>query len=313
VLAAADSAARWHPVPVTGPGGDTVPSRWLEGRDGTGYVELAQASGLPLMTALDPLGAQSTGTGELIADALDAGARRIVIALGGSASTDGGTGALAALGARFLDAAGQELAPGGGALAGLAAADFTGLRAPPPGGVACLTDVRAPLLGPRGAAAVFGPQKGADAAQIALLEAGLTRLALVLGGDPGARGAGAAGGTGYGFAAAWGAAITPGAAELCRIVGLDTELARSDLVLTGEGRYDDTSGDGKITGSVLAAAAQAGVAAALVAGIVAADPPPGVATVALDSLADGPAAAMASPGLWLRAAGRTLALGQGRP
>jgi glycerate kinase len=313
VLAAADRAARWHPVPVTGPDGGMVPSRWLEGRDGTGYVELAQASGLPLMAALDPLGAQTTGTGELIADALDAGARRIVIALGGSASTDGGTGALAALGARFLDAAGQELAPGGGALGGLAAADLTGLRAPPPGDAACLTDVRAPLLGPRGAAAVFGPQKGADAAQIALLEAGLTRLALVLGGDPGAPGAGAAGGTGYGFAAAWGADIMPGAAELGRIVGLDTELARSDLVLTGEGRYDDTSGDGKITGSVLAAAARAGMAAALVAGVVAADPPPGVATVALDALAGGPAAAMASPARWLRAAGRKLALCRGQP
>ena len=216
VLAAADPAAHWHLVPVTGPDGGLVPSRWLEGHDGTGYVELAQASGLPLMAALDPLGAQTAGAGELAAHALGAGARRIVIALGGSASTDGGTGALSALGARFLDAAGQQLAPGGGALRGLASADLTGLRPPPPGGVACLTDVRAPLLGPRGAAAVFGPQKGADAAQVAILEAGLARLALVLGGDPDAPGAGAAGGTGYGFAAAWGADITPGAAELGR-------------------------------------------------------------------------------------------------
>jgi glycerate kinase len=313
VLAAADATARWHPVPVTGPGGGTVPSRWLERHDGTSCVELAQASGLPLMAAPDPLGAQTTGTGELVADALDAGARRIVIALGGSASTDGGTGALAALGARFLDAAGHELAPGGGALVALAAADLTGLRPPPPGGVTCLTDVRAPLLGPRGAAAVFAPQKGAGAAQIALLEAGLTRLALVLGGDPDAPGAGAAGGTGYGFAAAWGAGITPGAAELSRIVGLDRELSRADLVLTGEGRYDVTSGDGKITGTVLAAAARAGVPAALVAGVIAADPPPGVATVALDALAGGGAAAIASPGRWLRAAGRMLALDRGRP
>jgi glycerate kinase len=313
VLAAADPAARWHPVTVTGPDAGTVPSRWLEGGDGTGYVELAQASGLPLMAALDPLGAQTTGTGELIARALDAGARRIVIALGGSASTDGGTGALAALGARFLDAAGQELAPGGGALGALAAADLTGLRPPPAGGVTCLTDVRAPLLGPRGAAAVFGPQKGADAAQVARLEAGLRRLARVLGGDPGAPGAGAAGGTGYGLAAAWGAVITPGAAELGRIVGLDQELSRSDLVLTGEGRYDDTSGDGKITGSVLAAAARAGVPAALVAGIIAADPPPGVAAVALEALAGGAGPAMASPGRWLREAGRMLARGQEPP
>ena len=314
VLAAADAAARWHPVPVTGPDGGLVPSRWLERHDGTGYVELAEASGLPLMTALDPLGAQTTGTGELIARAVDAGVRRIVIALGGSASTDGGTGALSALGARFLDAAGQELAPGGGALAGLASADLTGLRPPPPGGVTCLTDVRAPLLGPRGAAAVFGPQKGADAAQVAVLEAGLARLAFVLGGDPGAPGAGAAGGTGYGFAAAWGADITPGAAELCRVVGLDRELDRAGLVLTGEGCYDATSGDGKITGTVLAAAARAGVPAAIVAGVIAADPPPGVtAAVALDALAGGAAAAMANPGRWLREAGRMLALELGTP
>ena len=314
VLAAADPAARWHRAQVTGPDGRLVPSRWLERPDGASCVELAQASGLPLMAAPDPLGAQTTGTGELIARALDAGATRIVIALGGSASTDGGTGALAALGARFLDAAGRPLAPGGGALADLASADLTGPRPPPPGGVTCLTDVRAPLLGPRGAAAVFGPQKGADAAQVAILEAGLARLALALGGDPGAAGAGAAGGTGYGFAAAWGAGITPGAAELCRIVGLDRELSRADLVLTGEGRYDATSGGGKITGTVLAAAARAGVPAALVAGVIATDPPPGAAAaVALDALAGGAAAAMASPGRWLRAAGRMLALRLGTP
>jgi glycerate 2-kinase len=313
VLAATDAAARWHPVPVTGPDGRAVDSCWLELRDATACIELARASGLPLMAALDPLGAQTTGTGELIADAIEAGARRIVIALGGSASTDGGTGALAALGARFLDGAHRKLPPGGGALHGLASADLTGLRPPPPGGVTCLTDVRAPLLGPGGAAAVFGPQKGADAAQIAILEAGLARLALVLGGDPGARGAGAAGGTGYGLAAAWGADITPGAAELCRVAGLDEQLARADLVLTGEGRYDATSADGKITGTVLAAAARAGVPAGLVAGVIAADPPRGVAAVALDRLAGGTAAAMSSPGVWLRAAGRMLAVDLGTP
>ncbi len=173
----------------------------------------------------------------------------------------------------------------------------------------CLTDVRAPLLGPRGAAAVFGPQKGAGPAQVAILEAGLARLAQVFGGDPGAPGAGAAGGTGYGFAAAWGAVITPGAAELCRVVGLDRELSRADLVVTGEGRYDATSGDGKITGTVLAAAARRGVPAALAAGVIAAGLPPGTAgAVSLAALAGGPAAAMASPRRWLRAAGRALAL-----
>ncbi len=316
VLAAAAAAHRWHRARVTGPAGAAVTSGWLELADPTGdaasgpagCIELARASGLPLMAALDPLGAQTTGTGELIGSALDAGVRRMVIALGGSASTDGGTGALAALGARFLDASGRELPAGGGALGGLAAADLTGLRPPPPGGVICLTDVRAPLLGPRGAAAVFGPQKGADAAQVTALEAGLTRLARALGGDPQAPGAGAAGGTGYGFAAAWGAAIVPGAAELCRTVGLDRELARADLVITGEGGYDATSGDGKVTGTVLAAAARAAVPAALVAGVIAADPPPGVAaSVALARLAGQAAAAMASPGRWLREAGQVLA------
>jgi glycerate 2-kinase len=311
VLAAADPAARWHQAEVTGPDGRAVASRWLELSDGTGCIELAQASGLPLMAVPDPLGAQTTGTGQLIAGAIDAGARRIVIALGGSASTDGGTGALAALGARFLDGTGRELPPGGGALRDLASADLAGLRPRPAGGVACLTDVLAPLLGPAGAAAVFGPQKGAGPGQVAMLEAGLARLALVLGGDPGAAGAGAAGGAGYGFAAAWGAVIVPGAAELCRIAGLDRQLSRADLVLTGEGRYDATSADGKITGTVLAAAARAGVPAALVAGTVAAGLPRVAAAVELARLAGGTAAAMASPERWLRAAGRMLAASLG--
>jgi len=310
VLAARDPAPRWHHAQVTGPGGCAVASRWLELSDGTACVELAQASGLPLLTVPDPLGAHTSGTGELISCAMDAGAHRVLVALGGSASTDGGTGALTALGARFLDATGQRLAPGGAALRDLASADLTGLRRPPPGGAACLADVRAPLLGPGGAAALFGPQKGAGAAQVEVLEAALERLARVLGGDPAAPGTGAAGGTAYGLAAAWGAAIVPGAAELCRIVGLDRELCRADLVLTGEGRFDLTSGTGKITGTVLAAAACASVPAALVAGTIAADPPPGVAAAELAALAGNAAAAMADPARWLRAAGRKLALGR---
>ena len=177
VLAAAVSGARWHQDRVTGPAGQPVDCAWLELPGGLAAVELARASGLPLLARPDPLGAQTTGLGEIIGHALDAGARQVMIALGGSASTDGGTGALAALGARFLDAAGDPLPPGGGALRGLAAVDLAGLRPPPDGGVSCLSDVRAPLLGPAGAAAVFGPQKGASPAQVALLEDGLARLA----------------------------------------------------------------------------------------------------------------------------------------
>jgi glycerate kinase len=272
---------------------------------------------LPLLARPDPMGAQTTGLGEVLGRALDAGVGRILVGLGGSAATDGGTGALAALGARFLDAGGQPLAPGGGALADLAAVDLGGLRTPPGGGVTCLTDVTAPLLGPRGAAAVFGPQKGADGTQIARLEAGLARLAGVLGGDPAAAGAGAAGGTGYGLAAAWGATLTLGAAELGRLAGLDRALTGADLVITGEGRFDETSLTGKTCGTVIAAAAAAGVAVAVVAGQVSEgltvqEPgPDGVpalaAVVSLAGLAGGAAAAMAGPRRWLREAGGRLA------
>jgi glycerate kinase len=308
VLAAAVSGARWRKARVTGPAGQPVDAAWLELPGDLAAVELARASGLPLMARPDPLGAQTTGLGEIISHALDAGARQVMIALGGSASTDGGTGALAALGARFLDADGAPLPPGGGALTALASVDLAGLRPPPDGGVSCLSDVRAPLLGPAGAAAVFGPQKGASPALVARLEAGLSRLATALGGDPDAPGAGAAGGTGYGFAAAWGAQIGPGAAQLSRLAGLDQALAGAGLVITGEGRYDETSGTGKVAGTVFAVAAAAGVPAALVAGQVAAPPPPGVlAAVGLADLAGGPGPALADPGHWLGLAGQKLA------
>jgi glycerate 2-kinase len=307
VLAAAVPGARWHRAVVTGPGGAPVDCPWLELPGGAAAVELARASGLPLLARPDPLGAHTTGLGEVIGRALDRGAGAIVAGLGGSASTDGGTGALAALGARFLDAAGQELPRGGGALAGLAAVDPAGLRPPPPGGVTCLTDVTAPLLGPDGAAAVFGPQKGARPGQVARLEAGLARLAELLGGDPGAPGAGAAGGTGYGLAAGWSAAIVPGAAELARLAGLDRAVAAADLVVTGEGRFDPTSLTGKATGVVIAAAAAAGVPVAVVAGQLGGAPPAAAAVVTLAGLAGGPGPALADPGHWLGQAGRALA------
>jgi glycerate 2-kinase len=306
VLAATAPGARWHQAVVTGPGGAPVDCAWLE-LPGAAAVELARASGLPLLRRPHPMGAHTTGLGEVIGRALDHGARRVVIGLGGSASTDGGTGALAALGARFLDAAGHELPPGGGALAGLAAVDAAGLRPPPPGGVTCLTDVTAPLLGPLGAAAVFGPQKGAGPRQVARLEAGLARLAELLGGDPGAPGAGAAGGTGYGLTAGWGAVLVPGAAELARLAGLDRAIAAADLVVTGEGRFDLTSLTGKATGMVITAAAAAGVPVALVAGQLDGAPPVAAAVVTLAGLAGGPGPALADPGRWLGQAGRALA------
>ncbi|HEY6276756.1 MAG TPA: glycerate kinase [Streptosporangiaceae bacterium] len=306
VLAAAVPAARWRRALVTGPGGAPVECDWLDLPGAAAAVELARTSGLPLLARPDPMRAQTTGLGELLGIALDGGARRVLVGLGGSAATDGGTGALAALGARFLDAAGRPLRPGGGALVRLAEVDTSALR-PPPAGVTCLTDVTAPLLGPAGAAAVFGPQKGATPGQVTRLEAGLARLAGLLGGDPGAPGAGAAGGTGYGLAAGWGAAITPGAPELARLAGLDQAIAAADLVVTGEGRFDATSLTGKAAGTVIEAATAAGVPVALVAGQLGGPPPAVAAVLTLAALAGGTGPALARSEHWLHLAGRRLA------
>jgi glycerate kinase len=310
VVAAAVPASRWHVAEVSGPAAAHVTAGWLELPGNGALVELATAAGLPLLGELSPLTAHSGGVGELIGLALDAGARHVDVALGGSACTDGGTGALAALGARFLDADGCELPCGGGALVRLAAVDLSGLRRPPAKGTSCLTDVRAPLLGPGGAAAVFGPQKGAGPADIEVLEAGLARLAELLGGDPDAPGAGAAGGCAYGLAAAWQARLQPGAQRIAAIAGLPSALAGADVVITGEGRYDATSLAGKVVGAVLAAAEAAGVVAAVVAGQL--ELPAHVVSVELSALAGSRDAALGEPGRWLTAAGRLLATGLGR-
>jgi glycerate 2-kinase len=310
VLARATPAARWHQARVSGPGSAQVTADWLELAGNVAVIELAAAAGLTQLARLLPLLAHSHGVGELIGHALDGGARRVIVGLGGSACTDGGTGALAALGARFLDAAGNDLPRGGGPLGRLAAIDLAGLRAAPSGGVSCLSDVRAPLLGPAGAAAVFGPQKGAGPADVALLDAGLARLAELLGGDPGQPGSGAAGGTGYGLAAAWGARLLPGAAELARIAGLPAALAGASLVITGEGRYDLTSATGKVTSAVLSAARRARVPAAVVAGQLSAQPPAEVRAVELTGLAGDSARAMSAAPRWLEEAGRQLAVSQ---
>jgi glycerate kinase len=320
VFAAVVPGARRHAVRVTGPDGRGVDATWLALPDDTAVVELAQASGLPLLARPDPLGADTVGLGEVAVAALDAGARQLVLALGGSASTDGGGGALTALGARFLDAAGRVLPTGGGALVDLARVDLTGLRPPPSGGVLCLVDVDAPLLGPRGAAAMFGPQKGAGPDEVARLEQGLARLAGLLGEMPSAPGAGAAGGTAYGLAAAWRGALVPGAETVAARAGLPAALAGADLVVTGEGRFDATSLSGKVVGGVLrlaGAARPAGVPVLLVAGQVADVPPAQVRqAVALADLAGGVAPAIAEPRRWLLAAGHHLARSaawRGRP
>ncbi|MFC9392777.1 glycerate kinase [Streptomyces sp. NPDC057027] len=287
----------------TGPDGRPVDGAYALLPDGTAVVELAIASGLPLMgPCLAPLTATTRGTGEIIAAALDRGATRLLVGLGGSASTDGGVGLLDALGLRLLDTAGVPLHDGGGALAGAHRIERDRLRTAPPGGVQLLTDVTNPLLGPDGAAAVYGPQKGAGPEEIARLEAGLTRLGELLGGAPEQPGAGAAGGTAYGLAAVWGAAITPGAAAVADLLRLDEAIAAADLVITGEGRFDATSLRGKAVGEVIARAARADVPSTVVAGESA-----DLSVLTLTSLAGSAGTARTEAARWLREAGRRLA------
>lgn len=307
VAAATPGARLCEAGDVTGPDGRPVPGRWLALPGGTAVVELAQPSGLPLMQALDPRGASTRGLGEVIAAALDAGATSLVIGLGGSASTDGAAGALAALGLGLFDASGAPLADGGGALADLHRVERTTLRTAPAGGVRLLSDVTAPLLGPSGAAAVFGPQKGAAADDVAALDAALTHYARLLGGETETPGAGAAGGAGYGFLAAWGATIESGAAAIATLTGLDEAVRTADVVLGGEGRFDATSLAGKVVGHLLALADTGSARVGVIAGQLAAAPatPAGRAAWGrgLSDLAGSPAAAMAEPAHWLRVAG----------
>lgn len=301
VEAAVPGAVRHAVGDVTGPDGRPTPGEWLELPGGVAVVELAQASGLPLMRALDATGATTRGLGEVIRSALDSGASSLVIGLGGSASTDGAAGALSALGLLLLDEQGELLPDGGGPLRDLFSIERRDLLAPPPGGVTLLTDVTAPLLGPTGAAAVFAPQKGASPEQVAQLDAALAHFAGLLGGDPGHPGSGAAGGAGFGLAAAWGARIVSGADYLADLSGLTTAIASADVLITGEGRFDDQSLTGKVVGQLLDTAAGAGVTAGVIAGQVTASSD--VWTASLTELAGSTEAAMADTAAWLREAG----------
>lgn len=262
------------PVPVAGPLGDPVQALlgWQPERR-LAVVESAQAVGMHLVPPgeRDILRADSGGVGTLVRAALDLGADRIVIGLGGTLTSDGGAGLLRELGARLLDDRGAELPPG--APVGLAALDAAGLE-PRLRAVrielAC--DVRNPLLGPRGAAAVFAAQKGATGAQLPVLEAALGRMAAALdragfGSVADRPGAGAAGGLGAALLAL-GARMRPGVQVVAEAVGLAEAVAGADLVLTGEGRVDRQTLDGKVPAGVCAVAAAAGVRVVVLGGSV---------------------------------------------
>ncbi|MBT3153212.1 glycerate kinase [Streptomyces sp. CHD11] len=248
---------------VTGPLGDPVTAAFAL-REGTAVVEMAEASGLQRLPegVLAPLTASTYGSGELLRAALDAGARSVVFGVGGSATTDGGAGMLSALGARLLTAGGDPVAPGGGGLAGLASADLSGLD-PRLSSVEFVlaSDVDNPLTGPKGAPAVYGPQKGASPEDVETLDAALAHFAKVLEDAVGARaaeyavspGAGAAGGVGFGVLLL-GAGFRPGIEVMLDVLGFAPALERADLVITGEGSLDGQTLHGKAPAGVAAAA-----------------------------------------------------------
>ncbi|GAB1817346.1 glycerate kinase [Herbidospora sp. RD11066] len=270
-------------VEVTGPTGQPIRASYAV-KDDTAVIEMAEASGLRRLPAgLEPLTASSYGTGELISHALRQGATKIVLGLGGSACTDGGTGLARALGARFLDAEGAELPLGGGSLKDLAKIDLSGFDAGAAEYVVA-SDVDNPLLGPHGAAAVYAPQKGASPDQVTLLETGLARLAAVAVhthgltgaiehdgivramGVAGQPGAGAAGGVGFAALAFLNASIRPGIAYLLGLLDFETHVEGARLVITGEGSLDEQSLRGKAPVGVANAAMRHGVPVVAVCG-----------------------------------------------
>lgn len=269
--------------------GRPVEAEWLLVDDGHGaFVEMAAASGLARLspeerTPDNARAASTRGTGELLRAALDAGVERITLGLGGSATTDGGTGMLTALGARFLDGSGNELAPGGAALADLDRIDTTGLDPRLQQiQITIASDVTNTLCGPRGAAATYGPQKGCDEAAVAELDAALANFGDGIEKAVGRLvadlpGAGAAGGTTAALLGFTPAVVRPGVDVVADLVGLSEALERADLVITGEGRADEQTLSGKAAMGVARLARARGAPVVLLCGAL------GTGAAALDA------------------------------
>ncbi|MEM0914637.1 MAG: glycerate kinase [Planctomycetota bacterium] len=278
-LLAADPTGEVREVEVTGPLGERRAARWGLLAGGTvGVVELAEAAGLTLVheSRRDPAMTTTRGVGKLIAAAIEAGVERVVLGLGGSATNDGGAGAAQVLGVTFHRADGSVIdEPMRGGLHGeVAMVDGAALHPALRDGRVALEaacDVTNPLCGSNGAAAVYGPQKGATPAQVATLDAGLAWLAEVVGVSGTFAGAGAAGGFGYGAVALLGGRLRPGIELVLEAVGFERRVAAADGVITGEGRLDGQSLSGKAAAGVAGIALRAGRPCVVFAGSVAAD------------------------------------------
>lgn len=264
-------------VLVEGPLGEPVEAEfgWLGGvGDRTAVVEMSRASGLELVPPdrKDPMRASTFGTGELILAACRGGADEVIVCIGGSASTDGGAGMAQALGVRLLDPAGREIGKGGAVLLDLARIDVTTLDpAVRAARFLVASDVDNPLVGPNGAAQAYGPQKGASSEEVVLLDRALGHFAAVVHRDLAmdvrdVHGAGAAGGLGAGLVAFLGARVRPGVEIVMEAVGFASALDGADLVITGEGAFDERSVDGKVPGGVILAALGGGIQVAVLCG-----------------------------------------------
>ena len=239
------------PIKVQGATGIEHQSSWLLVGGDTAVIEMATLCGITTVDQLDPLGAHSFGLGQAIMEALqDDRVKEILVAVGGSASTDAGLGALSALGFKALDISGNEIAFGGGYLHQLNRVEIPDNILKPVRGINVLVDVQSPLTGLNGAAHIFGPQKGADAKQVDALDAGLKHFLEIVGVDD-QPGFGAAGGVSCGLAALLGARIVSGVQTIAELIGLQEKIKVSDCVITGEGSFDDQSYRGKAVGYVL--------------------------------------------------------------
>ncbi|OHB77350.1 MAG: hypothetical protein A2Z34_02370 [Planctomycetes bacterium RBG_16_59_8] len=274
----------------------------------TAVIEMSSASGLTLLppSFRHPLSTTTYGTGELVRRAMDAGARKILVGLGGSATVDGGTGMARALGARFLDSNGKSIGWGGGALSSLSRIDLSAIDPRvAKTEIVAVADVRTPLTGRSGAARLFAPQKGANPRETSILAENLRRLASAIERDLGRnvrslRGGGAAGGLGAGMAAFLDARIVDGAPSILDAIGFHRAIRGADLLIAGEGRFDRTSNQGKAPFAAIRAARSAGIPIALICGSFAA--PPRASFCSLVDIAGSLPRAMRSPRRFLRKA-----------